>query len=101
MRYRLLILLMMALLLAPPLHAGILFGRKKEKIDPKQRVPELVSILKSDKDADKRSKAAEELRSYDPAQFPEIIPALIDALQNDPIPVVRVDAAQSLGKLRP
>jgi hypothetical protein len=87
--------------LTPSVHAGILFGRKKEKPDPKQRVPELITVLKSDKDADKRSHAAEELRTYDPTQFPEIVPALIDALQNDPKPAVRVESVQSLGKLRP
>jgi hypothetical protein len=101
MRYRLLILLVLLPLLSPCAQAGILFGRKKEKPDPKQRVPELVATLKSDKDSDKRSRAAEELRTYDPAQFPEIIPALIDALQNDPKPGVRIDALQSLSRLRP
>jgi hypothetical protein len=101
MRSRLLLLLVLIPLVNPSLQAGILFGRKKDKPDPQQRVPELIAILKSDKDADKRSKAAEELRLYDPAQFPQIVPALIDALQNDAKPGVRVDAAQSLGKLRP
>jgi hypothetical protein len=101
MRKRLFILLVLIPVLTPSVHAGILFGRKKDKPDPKQRVPELVMILKSDKDADKRSHAAVELRTYDPAQFPEIIPALIDALQNDPKPGVRVEAVQSLGKIRP
>jgi hypothetical protein len=101
MRYRLFVLLVLIPVLNPPVHAGIIFGRKKEKPDPKQRVPELVTILKSDKDADKRSHAADELRTFDLAQFPEIVPALIDALQNDPKPAVRVEAVQSLGKLRP
>ena len=78
MRYRVPVLLLLIPLLTPSLQAGFIFGRKKDKIDPKQRVPELVQILKTDKDADKRSKAAEELRNFDPAQFPEILPALID-----------------------
>jgi hypothetical protein len=101
MRTRLFVLLVLIPVLTPSVHAGILFGRKKDKPDPKQRVPELVMILKSDKDSDKRSHAAVELRTYDPAQFPEIIPALIEAVQNDPKPGVRVEAVQSLGKLRP
>ncbi len=41
------------------------------------------------------------MRTFDPAKFPDIIPALIDALQNDPTPSVRSEAVQSLGKLRP
>jgi hypothetical protein len=101
MRYRLLLLLVLISALTPSVHAGILFNRKKDKPDPKQRVPELIMILKTDKDADKRSHAAEELRTYDPAAFPEIVPALIDALQNDTKPGVRVDAVGSLGKIRP
>jgi hypothetical protein len=101
MRYRLFVLLVLIPALTPSAHAGILFGRKKDKPDPKVRVPELVTVLKSDKDADKRSHAAEELRTFDLAQFPEIVPALIDALQNDPKPSVRIEAVQSLGKLRP
>lgn len=101
MRYRLLLLLVMLPLLAAPARAGILFGRKKEKPDPKRRVPELVSILKTDKDADKRAKAAEELRNYDPLVFPDIVPVLVEALQHDPKTGVRIEAAHSLAKLRP
>lgn len=103
MRYRVLLLVLFLLpcLALPAQAAGILFGRKKEKVDPKTRVPELISILKTDKDADKRARAAEELRNYEGAHHPEIIPALIDALQADAKPNVRNEAAQSLGKLRP
>jgi hypothetical protein len=98
---RWIVLLVLMPLLTPSLHAGLLFGRKKDKPDPRQRVPELILQLKTDQDADKRSRAAEELRNYDLAQFPEIVPALIDAVQNDKKPGVRVDALQSLAKLRP
>ena len=55
MRTRLALLLMLALIV--PSQAGIIFGRKKEPVDPKKRVPELVALLKSDKDASKRSAA--------------------------------------------
>src|SRR5262245_46473733 len=87
--------------LVAPAEAGLLFGRKKEKPDPKTRVPELITTLKADKDGDKRARAAEELRQFDHAAFPEIIPALILALQTDAKPGVRVEAAQSLGRVRP
>ena len=88
-------------ILAGPGRAGIIFGRKKEKIEPKNRVPELLTTLKSDRDADRRMHAAEELRNYDPVVFPEIIPALVAALQGDAKSSVRIEAAQSLGKIRP
>jgi hypothetical protein len=100
MRYRFLLILIIVPSLAAPTQAGI-FGRKKEKTDPKSRVPELIGTLRADGDADKRARAAEELRNYDPAVHPEIVPALIEALQSDKKPNVRAEAAQTLGKFRP
>jgi hypothetical protein len=91
---------LLAVLPAGHASAGIFFG-KKTKTTPTERVPELLRDLKSDGDEHKRSSAAEELRQYDPQQFPEMIPALIDALLSDNKPGVRAEAAQTLGKLRP
>ncbi len=87
-------------LLAVPAPAGILFG-KKTKPNPAERVPELIVIVKTDKDESKRASAAEELRQYDPKAFAEIVPVLIDVLLSDPKPGVRSEAAESLGNLRP
>jgi HEAT repeats len=84
----------------PEMSNAQLFG-KKPKAPPQQRVAELAYILKQDKDGHKRADAAEELRQYDPQQFSEIVPLLIDALQNDQHSSVRVEAATSLGRLRP
>jgi hypothetical protein len=81
-------------------HAG-LFSKKASKPDPKDRVPELLTLVKKDKDEHKRSAAASELRQYDPAAFPEIVPVLIDVLMNDAKPSVRTEAAESLSKIRP
>jgi hypothetical protein len=95
-------LLLVALLLATvadPVAAGI-FG-KKGKPTPAERVPELLSILKTDGDERKRASAAEELRQHDAKQFPNIVPTLIDVLMTDPKPGVRAEAAQTLSKLRP
>ena len=86
--------------LALPAPAGFLFA-KKTKPNPAERVPELIVIVKTDKDESKRAAAAEELRQYDPAAHADIVPVLIDVLMNDPKPSVRVEAAESLGKLRP
>ncbi len=81
--------------------AGFIFGKKTPKPEPALRVPQLLGILKSDPDEHKRSDAAEELREFDAQTFPDIIPVLVDALQNDPKVSVRVEAAQSLAKIRP
>ncbi len=94
-------LLVCALLLAVAWPAGAGIFSRRKKTDPVQRVPELLLILKTDRDDRKRQDAAEELRQIDPGQFPQIIPALIEALQTDPKPSVRSEAAHTLGKLRP
>jgi hypothetical protein len=49
----------------------------------------------------KRAQAAEELRDYDSVKFAEIVPVLVDVLKNDKKPTVRVEALNSLAKIRP
>lgn len=80
--------------------AGI-FKKSPPKPEPVKQVPFLINTLKSDKDEAKRVEAAEELREYDPKTFPDLMPALIEALQNDPSSSVRGEAVNSLSKLRP
>jgi hypothetical protein len=84
-----------------PSYAGIFFGKKNKKPTPAERVPELLSQVKTDGDESKRTAAAQELRQYDPGQFPMIVPVLVDVLSTDSKPGVRAEAAQSLGKMRP
>ncbi len=74
---------------------------QKSRPDPNLRVPELLYIVKMDKDERKRSTAAQDLRDFDIKSFPEIVPILVDVLQNDKHWSVRLEAAQSLGKIRP
>jgi hypothetical protein len=74
---------------------------KHAKIDPAERVPTLIATLRGEQDERKRTAAAEELRQYDPSLFPEIIPTLADAAQRDPKSSVRLEAIQTLAKLRP
>ena len=95
------IVLVVVALLAAPLQAGIIFGKKPPKPDPAQRVPELVKTVRTDGDENKRAEAVEELRQHDPVTFPEIMPALIEALLNDKKPAVRAEAASTISKLRP
>ncbi len=101
MRNRLLLVLLVLVTLPLPAPAGIIFGKKTPKPTPQERVPELIKIIKTDGDENKRAEAVEELHQYDPAQFPDIVPTLIDALLNDKKPSVRSEAAHSIGKLRP
>jgi hypothetical protein len=84
-----------------PATASIIFGKKGAKPPPQERVPELIRIVKTDGDENKRADACEELRDYDPAQFPDIVPVLVEALLNDKKASVRAGAAHSLGKIRP
>jgi len=74
---------------------------KKVKPNPSQRVPELILILKTDPDEKKRAHAAEEIREYDATLFTEIVPVLVDVLQQDKKTSVRMEAVNSLAKIRP
>lgn len=69
--------------------------------NPTERVPELIQIVSSDLDDRRRAEAASELKDYDLKSFPDIIPALVEALKNDSSVAVRREAANSIGKMRP
>jgi hypothetical protein len=97
-RFVLVPLLLLSLTASAP--AGI-FSRGKPKTNSAERVPELVVLLRTDKDEAKRTAAAEELRQYDPKAHPEILATLIDALAKDASPAVRSEVATSIGRLRP
>jgi hypothetical protein len=101
MRRRLTLVLLLAPVLAAPASAGIFFTKKADKPNPAVAVPELIRTVQSDGDEDKRMAAAEQLREFDPVQFPDIVPALVEILLSDKKPSVRAEAAQSLGKIRP
>jgi hypothetical protein len=101
MSCRQLLVVIVLLALAGRAPAGILFGRKTPKPTPAERVPELIGMVKTDGDENKRLDAIAELRQYDATAFPNIVPVLIEVLLTDKKPAVRAEAAQSLGKLRP
>jgi HEAT repeats len=81
-----------------PARAGLF---SKHNANPADRVPTLIATLRAEPDEHKRASAAEELRQYDPNTFPEIIPTLADIALRDPKPSVRLEAIQSLARLRP
>jgi hypothetical protein len=101
MNHRLTLVLLLAPVLAAPASAGIFFNKKADKPNLAVYVPELIRTVQSDGDEDKRMAAAAQLREFDPAQFPDVVPTLIEVLLNDKKPGVRAEAAQSLGKIRP
>ena len=74
---------------------------KKPKVNPTQRVPELILIIKTDADERKRLQAAEELREYDATTFSEIVPVLVDVALHDKKSNVRMEALTSLARIRP
>jgi hypothetical protein len=91
--------LLVVVRLALPAEAGI-FG-KHAKVKPEERVPQLLAVLKTDPDESKREAAAKELRDFDTTAFPDMIPTLVSALLGDSKLGVRIEAAETLGKLRP
>jgi hypothetical protein len=101
MRWRTFLVVALLLSVAGTSPAGLFFGKKKQKPAPNERVPELITIIRTDGDENKRQDAVEEVRQYDPAAFPAIVPTLVEALRMDKKPAVRAEAAQSLSKLRP
>lgn len=96
---RVLVVPVVALAVAAPSQAGLF--KRSAKPDPAVHVPALIETLKSDKDEKTRASAAGELDEYDAKAFPDILPALMDALANDPSTSVRSRAAESIGKIRP
>ena len=86
MKYRLFVALILVPVLARSVPAGIFFGKKSNKPNPNERVPELINQVMNDGDENKRIRAAEELRQYDTASFPYIVDVLVTVLINDKKP---------------
>jgi hypothetical protein len=86
--------------LAAPAQAVWPFGKKKQG-NPAEQVSELIATIKNAREDRKRELAVEDLRHFDGAAFPQIAPLLIEVLKGDPSTTVRVEAARSLGRLRP
>ena len=91
--------MLVVMLVALPVDAGIF--KRNPKPDPVKRVPELIAVLKTDREEKNRIAAAEELRNYDVKRFNEIVPALLLASEQDSSSSVRIEAIYSLGKIRP
>src|SRR6478672_5833822 len=86
--------------LSEPTPAQMLLS-KKSKVNPTQRVPELILTLKTEPDERKRVQAVTELRDFDITTFNEIVPILAEVLVTDKSANVRMEAITSLSRIRP
>jgi hypothetical protein len=104
MVWRILLLVPFALGAAIPAQAGIFNRSSKQPARPAaapDHVGELIRALKVEPDERRRATIASELSRFDLKQAPQAGGALIESLQNDPSPLVRNEAAESLGKMKP
>jgi hypothetical protein len=86
---------------AAPAPAIDLFGKKKATVSPDQRVQQLITIAQTAPEPSRRADAVEELRDFSTATYPYIVPVLVDILNQDKSVIVRVEAARTLGRIRP
>ena len=93
--------LILALLTSLTLTGAASAGPFRKKPDPDVRVPALLMVVKTEKDERKRAAAVDELGEQDGKAFPDILPLLVEVLTSDPSSTVRVEAAESIGNLRP
>jgi hypothetical protein len=78
--------------------ANPFWNRGKGKSDSQVRA--LVTTLRTDPDEKRRRTALAELKDADPRTQADVIPALVAALQRDPVAHVRADAAEVIGSYR-
>lgn len=99
-RYRICFLLIVFAAAASPASAQGLFGKKTQPIASKS-VDQLIAVAQTSEDAGQRADAVQDLRDVSAATHPEIVPVLVNILQSDKSITVRIEAAQSLGRIRP
>src|SRR5215469_9791251 len=97
---RVLLIPLVAVVFATSAQAGPFFKRPM-KPDPAEHVPALINTLKTDPDERKRAAAVDELSKYDVKNFPDMLPAWIEALQHDSSQPVRIAAVIAIGEMRP
>lgn len=93
------LILLVAPAIALPAQGGIFtYKPNTARPKPEMQVPGLLYTVKADPNESKRAAAAAELREFDARLFPDMVPVLVDVLQNDTKPSVRREAAISLGR---
>jgi len=89
------------LLLVPLIAIAVAMNAQAGPRRPKPGPDVLIETLKTNPDERARAAAIEDLRDYDLKNFPDILPAWIEALQHDSSVDVRLAAARSIGGMRP
>jgi hypothetical protein len=85
-------------------HASDKGQRAKDKANtaaPTNRVDQLLHTLQEDRKEEQRAKAAEDLLDFSSQEFPEIVPALINALVRDNSASVRKAVVKTLADVKP
>jgi hypothetical protein len=77
------------------------FSRKPKVQLQSNQVPDLIATSRSDSDERKRIAAIEQLRDQDAKAHPDIVPALVDILMSDAKSSVRLEAVNTLARIRP
>ena len=83
-----------------------IFRKKKDdppaaEKDKSAKAKQIIETLKSDPDEKKRLAAVGELSEYDPRTHIDVLPTLVNSLNQDPSPAVRAAAAEVIGEMRP
>ncbi len=86
---------------AAPAPASGVFGSRKATVVPADRVEKLVAAARTARADSERLEAVVELREFDAVAYPAVVPALVQALRTDKAVSVRIEAARSLGRVRP
>lgn len=99
MKRCILFLFVLGPVLALPVEGSIF--SKKPRAKKEGQASNLINTAKNDPDEEKRIAAITEMRDMDAQANAQIIPTLIDLLQNDTRPAVRREAASALSRVRP
>jgi hypothetical protein len=87
--------------LALPAQAQGLFAKRKAPTNPADQVQKLITAAQSAKEDKDRLEAVQGLREFDAVAYSGIVPVLINVLKTDKAVSVRIEAARSLGRIRP
>lgn len=69
-------------------------------VQPESQTPRLLSALRESLMPSERQMAADQLRRVDWVGDPRVVPALVQAAEKDPAPMVRVSCLRALGQMK-
>lgn len=81
--------------------AGGIFVSRKPAPNPDQHIYKLVNLAQSCRNSSQRAHAVQQLRNFDAVKYPQVVPVLVNVLRTDKSINVRIEAARSLGRVRP